>query len=296
MPLTKLCSGKVRELYDAGDGLLLMVASDRISAFDTVLPQAIPDKGRVLTAMTVHWATALADLAPSHLVSADPGDLPAGVEVLEDVLGGPVAGRAMVVRRAQMLPLECIVRGYLAGSAYQEYQRTGTVHGLTLPAGLARAERLPEPIFTPSTKASGGHDQNISFEEACALVGRPLAEQARELCLEAYRRAAQVAEAQGILLADTKFELGLIDGQLALCDEILTPDSSRFWPADAWSPGTNPPSFDKQPVRDWLEASGWDKQPPPPDLPVEVVRATAERYRTAYERICGKRLSDWYGA
>lgn len=295
MALSLVHSGKVRELYDAGDGLLLMVASDRISAFDVVLAEPIPDKGRVLTAMTVHWIEALADLAPSHLVTADPAKLPAGLQDLERA-GASVAGRAMLVRRADMLPIECIVRGYLAGSGFKEYQASQTVTGIPLPAGLRNADRLPEPLFTPSTKATEGHDVNISFDEAADLVGKETASAARDLCIEAYRRAAAAAERQGILVADTKFELGFIDGQLAICDEVLTPDSSRFWPADQWRPGDNPPSFDKQPVRDWLEASGWDKQPPPPALPDEVVRTTAERYRTAYERICGRRLADWYGA
>ena len=291
MSLTLVHSGKVRELYAAGDDRLLMVASDRISAFDVVLAEPIPDKGRVLTAMTVHWLDALSDLAPSHLVTADPGELPAGSSDL-----GDVAGRAMLVRRAEMLPVECIVRGYLAGSGWKEYQSSGTLHGMALPSGLRQADRLPEPLFTPSTKATEGHDENISFDQAVDLLGKETAGAARDLCVEAYRRAHAAAEAHGIIVADTKFELGFIDGRLALCDEVLTPDSSRFWPADEWQPGTNPPSFDKQPVRDWLEAQPWDKTPPAPALPTEVVRATSERYVTAYERICGRRLADWYGA
>ncbi len=295
MALALAHSGKVRELYDAGDGLLLMVASDRISAFDVVMAEPIPNKGRVLTAMTVHWIEALGDLAPSHLVTADPAGLPDGAE---DVAGdgAPVAGRAMLVRRADMLPVECIVRGYLAGSGYKEYAENRTLHGTALPAGLRQADRLPEPVFTPSTKATEGHDVNISFAEAADLVGAKVAGAARDLCVEAYRRAAAAAEQQGIIVADTKFELGFIEGQLALCDEVLTPDSSRFWPADAWQPGTNPPSFDKQPLRDWLEASGWDKEPPPPPLTEEVVSTTSQRYVTAHERICGRRLADWYGS
>jgi phosphoribosylaminoimidazole-succinocarboxamide synthase len=295
MALSLVHSGKVRELYDAGDGLLLMVASDRISAFDVVLAEPIPDKGRVLTAMTVHWLAELADLAPNHLVSADPADLPDGAAELE-AAGAPLAGRAMVVRRADMLPIECIVRGYLAGSGAKDYQRSQSISGIALPPGLQPADRLPEPLFTPSTKATAGHDVTISFDEAVDLVGQRTAEAARDLCLEAYRRAAAAAEVHGIVVADTKFELGFIDGRLSLCDEALTPDSSRFWPADQVRPGTTPPSFDKQPVRDWLEATGWDKTPPPPALPDDVVAATAERYRTAYERICGRRLDDWYGA
>jgi phosphoribosylaminoimidazole-succinocarboxamide synthase len=195
-----------------------------------------------------------------------------------------------------MLPLECIVRGYVVGSAWKEYERSSTVHGTELKKGLLQAERLDEPMFTPSTKAEEGHDENISFAHAVELVGSDTANRARDLCLEAYNRAAAAAEAQGILVADTKFELGWIDGELCFCDEVLTPDSSRFWPASEYEAGTNPPSFDKQPVRDWLEAIGWDKQPPPPNLPAEVVRETSDRYVTAYERICGRRLSDWYGA
>ena len=289
-------AGKVRELYDAGDDMLVMVASDRISAFDVILEEPIPDKGRVLTAMTVHWLDLLADLAPSHLVSADPADLPPDAALIGGDAGlAGIAGRAMLVRRAEMLPLECIIRGYLAGSGWAEYERSGTLHGTPLPSGLRQADRLPEPLFTPSTKATEGHDENISYEDAVDLVGKETAEQARDICVEAYRRAAAAAEGHGIIVADTKFELGFIDGRLALCDEILTPDSSRFWPADEWRPGTNPPSFDKQPVRDWLSATDWDKTPPPPALPPEVVRETSERYVTAYERISGKALADWYG-
>ncbi|HUY23172.1 MAG TPA: phosphoribosylaminoimidazolesuccinocarboxamide synthase [Acidimicrobiales bacterium] len=297
MSLRLVHSGKVRELYDAGDGRLLMVASDRISAFDVVLAEPIPDKGRVLTAMTVHWLAELADLAPSHLVAADPAELPADAAELGGDAGmAGIAGRALLVRRADMLPLECIVRGYLAGSGWKEYSTSRSLHGMPLPAGLQQADRLPEPVFTPSTKATEGHDLNISFDGAVDLVGKEMAEKARDLCVEAYRRAAAAAERNGIIVADTKFELGIIDGRLALCDEVLTPDSSRFWAAGEWRPGTSPPSFDKQPVRDWLEGSGWDKQPPPPTLPSAVVAETSERYITAYERICGRRLADWYGA
>lgn len=290
MSLDRIYSGKVRDIFAVGDDQLLMVTSDRISAFDVILAEPIPHKGRVLTAMTVHWLESLADLAPSHLVTVDPARLPYEARSLEDV-----AGRAMLVRRAEMLPIECIVRGYLAGSGWKEYQSSGTLHGTALPEGLRQADRLPEPMFTPSTKATEGHDLNISFDDAVELVGKETASAARDLCVEAYRRAHVAAETHGIIVADTKFELGFIDGRLALCDEVLTPDSSRFWPSSAWEPGTNPPSFDKQPVRDWLESSGWDKTPPPPPLPPEVVTATSERYVTAYERICGRRLSDFYG-
>jgi phosphoribosylaminoimidazole-succinocarboxamide synthase len=294
-PLTLIQSGKVRELYDAGEDRLLMVASDRISAFDVIMEEPIPDKGRVLTAMTAYWLGELADLAPNHLISADTVDFPEGAAGLPGGLEG-LAGRSMLVRRAQMLDIECIVRGYLAGSAYKEYEREGTVHGMAMPTGLRHADRLPEPIFTPSTKATEGHDLNIGMAEAVDLVGKEAAESAAELCLAAYARAAARAELQGIVICDTKFELGFIDGRLSLCDEVLTPDSSRFWPADDCAPGTNPPSFDKQPLRDWLEAQPWDKQPPPPALPPEIVSATSTRYVDAYERVCGRRLGDWYGA
>jgi phosphoribosylaminoimidazole-succinocarboxamide synthase len=294
-PLPLLSSGKVRELYDAGDGRLLMVASDRISAFDVIMDEPIPDKGRVLTAMTAAWLEELADLAPNHLISADVADFPEGAAALPGGLDH-LAGRAMLVHRAEMLDIECIVRGYLAGSAYKEYQASGTVHGMAMPAGLRHAEALPEPIFTPSTKATEGHDLNIGMAEAIDIVGKEAAEAAAELCLEAYARAAARAEEQGIVICDTKFELGFIDGRLSLCDEVLTPDSSRFWPADDCAPGTNPPSFDKQPLRDWLEAQDWDKQAPPPSLPDEIVAETSARYVAAYERVCGRSLADWYGA
>jgi phosphoribosylaminoimidazole-succinocarboxamide synthase len=271
MTLPLLYSGKVRDIYDAGDDRLLMVASDRISAFDVVLPQPIPHKGRVLTGLTEFWLGQVADVAPNHLISTD--------------------GAAMLVRKADMLPIECIVRGYISGSAWKEYGRSGTVHGMAVPAGLRQSDRLPEPLFTPSTKAAvGEHDENISYEAAAELVGADVAGQAREISLEVYRRASERALAAGLIIADTKFELGWIDGALALCDEVLTPDSSRFWEASAWTPGTTPPSFDKQPVRDWLESSGWDKRPPPPDLPPEVVAATSLRYLSAYQRLTGTAL------
>ncbi len=275
-------SGKVRDVYDAGDDLLLMVTSDRLSAFDVVLAEPIPDKGRVLTALTAFWLDRLTDIAPSHLVR------------IEDE--GEHAGRAMLVKRAQMLPIECIVRGYLSGSAWNEYRRNGTMHGQPLPPGLQQSDRLPEPVFTPSTKADVGlHDENITVEQAVALVGQRTADEAAAISLAAYQRAADDAAAHGIIIADTKFELGWIDGKLSICDEVLTPDSSRFWEAADWKPGTVPPSFDKQPVRDWLESTGWDKNPPPPSLPPEVVEATSARYVAAYERLSGQLLSDWPG-
>ncbi|MDP9070798.1 MAG: phosphoribosylaminoimidazolesuccinocarboxamide synthase [Actinomycetota bacterium] len=292
MSLRPIYSGKVRDIYDAGDGNLLLVASDRISAYDVVMVEPVRDKGRVLTAMTAFWLEHLADVAPSHLVSVALEDFPEGAEGIADA-----AGRTMLVRRAEMLPIECIVRGYLSGSAWKEYQVSGTVHGAPLPPGLPQSARLAEPMFTASTKASGEgvHDENISFEQACDLVGRETAEAARRISLAAYLRAAGWAAERGIIIADTKFELGFIDGELALCDEVLTPDSSRFWPAGQWVAGTTPPSFDKQPVRDWLEGTGWDKKPPPPHLPPEVVESSRERYVSAYERITGRRFADWPG-
>jgi phosphoribosylaminoimidazole-succinocarboxamide synthase len=290
MSLAHIYSGKVRDIYDAGDDRMLMVASDRVSAFDVVMDEPIPNKGRVLTGMTDFWLDLLRDLAPNHLISVDPADFPEGAADIADL-----AGRAMLVRRAEMLSIECIVRGYLSGSAWKEYKASGTMHGTPLPAGLQESDRLPEPVFTPSTKADTGHDENITFEQACELVGTDVAKRARDLALAAYQRGAGWAAERGIIIADTKFELGFIDGELALCDEVLTPDSSRFWPADGWSPGATPPSFDKQPIRDWLEATGWDKTPPPPSLPDEVVQSSAARYAEAYERLTGKRFADWHG-
>ena len=264
-----LYSGKVRDIYDAGDDRLLMVTSDRISAFDVVLDEPIPHKGRVLTLLTQYWLDQVSDIVPNHLISVD--------------------GASMLVRKAEMLPVECIVRGYLSGSAWKEYTQQGTVHGMRLPPGIEQSQQLPDPLFTPSTKAAvGDHDENISFEEAVKLVGEDVAVEAAAISLRVYERAAAKAAAAGIIIADTKFELGWIDGRLALCDEVLTPDSSRFWEASSWRPGTTPPSFDKQPVRDWLEGTGWDKRPPPPALPPEVVEATSERYVSAYERLTGK--------
>ncbi|HXY45750.1 MAG TPA: phosphoribosylaminoimidazolesuccinocarboxamide synthase [Acidimicrobiales bacterium] len=290
MSLPHIYSGKVRDVYDAGNGLLLMVASDRISAFDVVFHEPVPDKGRVLTAMTAFWAEELADVSPSHLVATDPVAFPPAAMEIPDV-----AGRAMLVRKAEMLPLECIVRGYLAGSAWKEYRATGTMHGMALPAGLLESARLPEPVFTPSTKATVGHDENISFAQAVKSVGAEVAERARDICLTAYGRGAARALERGIVIADTKFELGFIDGELAICDEVMTPDSSRFWPADAWHPGAAPPSFDKQPVRDWAESTGWDKASDPPRMTAAVVAATRARYVSAYEQISGRSFSGWWG-
>jgi phosphoribosylaminoimidazole-succinocarboxamide synthase len=283
-------SGKVRDIYDAGDGRLLLVTSDRISAFDVVMAEPIPHKGRVLTAMSAFWFERFADVVGSHLISTDVADVPEAARRPE------LAGRVMLAREAQMLPIECIVRGYLTGSAWKEYQRSGTMHGTPLPEGLLESSALPEPVFTPSTKAEEGHDVNISFDEAVTLVGAELAERAREVSLALYSQGAALAAERGIIIADTKFELGLVDGELIVADEVLTPDSSRFWPADEWKPGATPPSFDKQPVRDFLDKLDWDKQPPPPPLPANVVRATSARYIEAYERLTGRSFSDWPGS
>lgn len=290
LPLPHLYSGKVRDIYAVGDDRLLMVTSDRLSAFDVVLAEPILHKGRVLTAISAFWFEALGDVAGSHLVSVDVADLPAEVAAADPDL----AGRMMLCRKAEMLSIECIVRGYLSGSAWKEYRRSGTVHGQALPAGLQESDELPEPMFTPSTK-SDAHDENISFERAVDLVGTELATKARDISLELYARGAAMARERGIIIADTKYELGLVDGELVLCDEVMTPDSSRFWPVDEWKPGATPPSFDKQPVRDYLESLDWDKNPPPPPLPAEVVSATSARYIEAYERITGRSFADWPG-
>jgi phosphoribosylaminoimidazole-succinocarboxamide synthase len=286
--LRHVASGKVRDIYELDDKHLLFVTSDRMSAFDVVMAEPIPDKGRVLTALTAFWLEHLSSVAPNHLVSLD---VPVAAGSAPDL-----TGRVMVVRKAEMLPIECIVRGYLSGSAWAEYQRSQSMHGTRLPAGLRQSERLPEPVFTPSTKAAEGHDENISFEAAAGLAGEELATEARRISLAAYQKAADLAAERGIIIADTKFELGLIDGRLCMCDEVLTPDSSRFWPADQWEPGRTPPSFDKQPLRDWLEGTGWGKTPPPPALPPEVVAATRSRYVEAYERLTGRSFADWAGA
>jgi phosphoribosylaminoimidazole-succinocarboxamide synthase len=283
-----VATGKVRDIYDLDASTYLFVASDRMSAFDVVMAEPIPDKGRVLTALSAFWFERLDQVAPSHLVGLDVPPAARG-------LGDDLEGRVMVVRRAEMLPVECIVRGYLSGSAWAEYERHGTMHGTPLPAGLSKSERLPDPVFTPSTKADAGHDVNITYEAAVDLLGADLADQARRISLDAYQTGAAWAAQRGIIIADTKLELGIIDGQLAICDEVLTPDSSRFWPEESWAPGATPDSFDKQPLRDWLEASGWDKAPPPPPLPPEVVGATRARYVAAYERITGQPFASWPG-
>ncbi len=290
LPLPRLSRGKVRDVYDAGEGRLVLVASDRLSAFDVIMDEPIPDKGRVLTAMSAFWFERFADLVPGHLISTDLADVPV------DDPDPDLAGRVMLCRRAEMLPIECIVRGYLTGSAWKEYRAAGTMHGTPLPEGLLESAPLPEPVFTPSTKGEvGEHDVNVSFEEAVDLVGHELAEAARDTSIAVYQQGAAWAAERGIIIADTKFELGLVDGELVLADEVLTPDSSRFWPAADWRPGSTPPSFDKQPVRDHLDGLDWDKSPPPPPLGDDVVTATRARYVEAYERITGRSFADWPG-
>ena len=291
--LPKLYSGKVRDIYDAGDDRLLMVTSDRISAFDVVMDEPITDKGRVLTAMSAFWFEKFSDLIGGDLIATSGPEIEA-LGIADD--DPDLAGRIMLTRKAEMLPVECIVRGYITGSAWKEYQASGTMHGTQLPDDLLESSQLPEPVFTPSTKAEvGDHDENISFEQAADLIGTELAERARDVSLQIYQQGAAWAAERGIIIADTKFELGLVDGELILCDEVLTPDSSRFWPADQWVPGSTPPSFDKQPVRDHLDGLDWDKTPPPPALGDDVVTAARARYVEAYERITGRSFADWPG-
>jgi phosphoribosylaminoimidazole-succinocarboxamide synthase len=274
-----------------------MIASDRISAYDVVLPTPIPDKGRALTGLSAHWFAETADIVPNHLVSTRLGDIPA---LPPDVLGAggmtreDLAGRVMLVRRLEMLPVECVVRGYLAGSGWRDYRETGEVCGHRLPAGLRQADRLPEPIFTPATKAQEGHDENIGIAEVTGLLGRETAEAIARISIAVYERAAERCREAGIILADTKLEIGRDpEGNLVLGDEVVTSDSSRFWPADRYAPGQSPPSFDKQYVRDWLDTLDWDRTPPGPELPPEVVDGTRSRYVEAYERITGKPFSDY---
>jgi phosphoribosylaminoimidazole-succinocarboxamide synthase len=275
--------GKVRDIYDAGEEHLLLVATDRISAFDVVLPAPIPNKGRVLTGLSAFWFDRTADLVPHHVVSTRPAEFPppfAGVAAL--------AGRTMLVRKARVVPMECVARGYLAGSGWLQYGTTGSVCGVPLPGGLVESDRLPEPIFTPTSKAEAGHDVPLTPEVAVDLVGKGLFERLKELTLEIYERLAATASGHGIIVADTKFEFGFADGELILIDEVGTPDSSRFWPADDYAPGGAQPSFDKQFVRDHLDRSGWDREPPAPPLPPEVVEGTKARYVEAYDRITGE--------
>jgi phosphoribosylaminoimidazole-succinocarboxamide synthase len=288
LPLPLFSTGKVRDTFDLGDRLL-MVASDRISAFDSVMPDGIPDKGRVLTQLSAFWFHRLSDTVPNHLISVDVADLPEAVSARRDEL----AGRFMIVKKAKRLDFECVARGYLAGSGWSDYQRTGAVCGVTLPAGLRQADKLPQPIFTPATKAESGHDLNVSLAEMQAVVGAELGQRIADVTLTIYNAAAAYALERGIIIADTKLEFGLLDGELILIDEALTPDSSRYWPLSDYRPGGSPPSFDKQYLRDWLEASGWDKNPPAPTLPSEVTEGVASRYRDAYERLTGKPLPSY---
>ena len=277
--------GKVRDIYDLGDKLL-MVATDRISAFDYILEDEIPHKGAVLTQISLFWLEQLKDVIGNHLISADVADLPEQFKPYADYL----RGRFMLVKKAEMFPVECIVRGYLAGSGLKEYQKQGTVCGIQLPEGLVNSSRLPEPIFTPSTKAEiGDHDENISFERCAEILGEDAATQLRDLAIKVYSVARDHAAENGIIIADTKFEFGVIDGQIILADEVLTPDSSRFWPGDAYEPGRDQASFDKQYVRDWLNAN-WDRQGNPPHLPQEVIERTSQKYIAAYEKISGKKF------
>jgi phosphoribosylaminoimidazole-succinocarboxamide synthase len=287
-------SGKVRDLYAIGDDRLLLVASDRLSAFDVVLPTEIPDKGRVLTGLSRFWFSKTASIVPNHLLAAAPEDLPAEIAWDQDV-ARELRGRMMLCRRADVLPIEVIVRGYLAGSGWKDYQRTGAVCGIALPSGLRESERLPEPLFTPSTKAEVGHDENIDLEEAARLVGAEMAARVRDVAIELYRFGSAVAEPAGIILADTKFEFGIEreTGRLLLIDEVLTPDSSRFWDASDYEPGRSQASFDKQFVRDWLETQPWDKTPPGPELPADIVDGTRARYVEAFQRITGARFDDY---
>jgi phosphoribosylaminoimidazole-succinocarboxamide synthase len=280
--LNLITRGKVREMYDLGDDLL-MVASDRISTYDVVHPTPIPDKGKVLTGLSVLWFDLTKDVVPNHFISATEG------------VPDEVRGRALRVQRLRMLPVECVVRGYITGSGWKDYQATGSVSGIELPNGLRESDQLPEPLYTPSTKAEEGHDEAISFEQTVELIGdRGLAERVRDVSLEVYQRVANHALDRGVILADTKFELGLDeDGELVLGDEVCTPDSSRFWPLDSYEPGRGQPSFDKQYVRDWASGTGWDKTPPAPAIPDDVVVATRERYVTAYEKLAGEPFDAW---
>jgi phosphoribosylaminoimidazole-succinocarboxamide synthase len=281
--IAPIARGKVRDIYDLGDELLI-VATDRLSAFDVVMPTPIPDKGRVLTQLSLFWFSLLQNIVPNHVISST--NFPAPFEAHADAL----AGRSMVVKKTQPLPIECVVRGYISGSGWKDYQASGKICGIALPAGLRESDRLPEPIFTPASKATLGHDENISFEQASAAIGRNLAERVRNVSLEIYRQAAAYAEPRGVILADTKFEFGMLRDELIWIDEALTPDSSRFWPADRYKPGGAQPSFDKQFVRDYLERMRWPKTPPGPELPEDVVAATRAKYRQAFRILAGHEL------
>jgi phosphoribosylaminoimidazole-succinocarboxamide synthase len=285
--IPKVGQGKVRELFEV-DGHLLMVATDRISAFDVILPNAIPHKGKVLTQLSAFWFERLAGMVDHHLVSVQVDEFPAPLQPFREEL----AGRSMLVRKCTPLPIECVVRGYLAGSGWAEYRQSETICGSRLPSGLVESAELPEPIFTPATKATNGHDENISFDRAAQIIGPELAEQVRDLSLRIYNRAREYALEKGIIICDTKFEFGMEGSRLLLIDEVLTPDSSRFWPADEFEPGKSQPSFDKQFIRDYLETLDWDKAPPGPELPSSIVEATSQRYLEAYRLLTGKNLAE----
>jgi phosphoribosylaminoimidazole-succinocarboxamide synthase len=278
--------GKVRDVYDLGDRLLI-VATDRISAYDVIMPTAIPDKGRLLTGLSLWWFDFLKSLTPNHLITADVAQMGPAVKAQAAAL----AGRSMLCRKAKVFPVECVVRGYLAGSGWREYQKSGTVCGVKLPSGLKQCDALPEPIFTPSTKAETGHDENISLEQAGEIVGAGAAATLQDRTLAVYKKAAEYARRRGIIIADTKFEWGEVNGEILLVDEVLTPDSSRFWPADAYEPGHDQPSFDKQFLRNWLDTLSWNKTPPGPQLPPDIVAKTREKYVEAYERLTGKKFA-----
>jgi phosphoribosylaminoimidazole-succinocarboxamide synthase len=284
--LPHLYSGKVRELYEVGHDRLLMVASDRVSVFDVVLPDEIPDKGRVLTGLSQYWFDETAVIVPNHVISSDPTDFPE--------TAGNVGGRAMLVRATQPIRLECVVRGYLFGHGWAEYEERGTVGGFTVPAGLRQAERLPEPLFTPTTKAESGHDLALDAREAAELVGADVYERVRDLSIRIYAIGAARAYDSGLVLADTKFEFGMLDDEIMVIDEMMTPDSSRYWPLEAYEVGTSPPSFDKQFVRDFMDSTGWNHEPPAPRMPHDVIDKTRALYREAYELLTGASLDDWY--
>jgi phosphoribosylaminoimidazole-succinocarboxamide synthase len=286
--LPHLYSGKVRELYEVGHDRLLMVASDRVSVFDVVLPDLIPDKGRVLTGLSHFWFGRTAGIIPNHVISGDPTDFPE--------TAGDVAGRAMLVHATTPVRLECVVRGYVFGGGWAEYQQSGTVGGFPVPAGLRQAERLPAPMFTTTTKADSGHDLPLTADEAIDLVGRATYDRVREASLRLYEFGAEHAADCGIILADTKFEFGELDGEIIVIDEMMTPDSSRYWPADAYEPGGSPPSFDKQYVRDFMDATGWNHEPPAPHMSADAIANTQARYREAYETLTGESLDEWFGS
>jgi phosphoribosylaminoimidazole-succinocarboxamide synthase len=285
--LKKIGKGKVRDIYAVGDDKMLIVASDRLSAFDVVLPDPIPDKGKVLNQMANFWFERLGHIVPNQLTGIDPEQV---VQSEDEKL--QVRGRSVVVKKLKPLPIEAVVRGYLIGSGWKDYQKTGAVCGIELPTGLQQAQKLPQPIFTPATKAESGHDENISFEEVVKLIGKPLAEKVREVSIHLYKEASEYAATKGIIIADTKFEFGLSpSNELVLIDEVLTADSSRFWPADSYKVGISPPSYDKQYVRDYLETLTWDKTPPAPKLPPDVISRTSQKYRDALERLTGRKLA-----